>query len=621
MKDILDTVLNSSIEAMSAKAIVIAVEKSWAAIHDRCVKGDSSVDVEKYAAYCHRQMHIKTLASAVHNTSVHVDDLYVPLVLNGLTDIAIRVEDHTLIEHGDRLVIIRGFAGRGKSTILRKLLSNHLRRQPSTFPIFYELKNYDGGDIELALTKAMRVGGASLNEEDITRILQDSSSKLFLDAFDEVSPKFHAELVEQIEKLHNKYNCRVICTTRPETELDTVTDVTTYEVSELDDPTIKAIIYKTTKDTHKSKQLCAALDNSRLHSSSETILKSPILVVLYCVSYNMGQDIPDSLGEFYDNIFDAVFSRHDNLKGRVHRERIHNDNRSIYRLVFDTLSFLSLQSNANVFTEHELNVVVGKALEYLGEDVGDAGGVSKELRLITNLIIQDGFNNYRYVHKSIQEFFAASFVRALKQSKTVDFYKRCVEDSQFYRRFGNTLFFLQEIDYFNYSEHFFVPYVRNDLGISAPIDDSYRPSEEIIEKFLSDNVFEVVVSSHALRKGGPTKTSYDVSGPFYIDREASSDLLATLFSTTYELIKPKLGSIDSVVKVAISDFLNQVKSRDMVMEVPLGNVIEKADVDGELVCESFTLAVGLKVAQQFNLALRRIAQRTYADERSGLLDF
>ncbi|MGP4884955.1 hypothetical protein ACTXQV_79250, partial [Klebsiella pneumoniae] len=45
------------------------------------------------------------------------------------------------------------------------------------------------------------------------------------------------------------------------------------------------------------------------------------------------------------------------------------------------------------------------SLKHINEDASVAEKAVKELSSITNLIIEDGFNEYRFVHKSTQEFF------------------------------------------------------------------------------------------------------------------------------------------------------------------------------------------------------------------------
>lgn len=54
--------------------------------------------------------------------------------------------------------------------------------------------------IEKALSENFKIHGVNINEEQISSLLNDSNLKLYLDAFDEVEPKYRDELVLQIEK-------------------------------------------------------------------------------------------------------------------------------------------------------------------------------------------------------------------------------------------------------------------------------------------------------------------------------------------------------------------------------------------------------------------------------------
>jgi hypothetical protein len=69
------------------------------------------------------------------------------------------------------------------------------------------------------------------------------------------------------------------------TELDSMVDMETFNVDVLSHSQIVGIINKTSADAEKAKSLCEALDRSPLHKGPESILKSPILVVLFCVTW------------------------------------------------------------------------------------------------------------------------------------------------------------------------------------------------------------------------------------------------------------------------------------------------------------------------------------------------
>jgi hypothetical protein len=238
---------------------------------------------DRYIEYCEKLLHVKTLAS--QEQSVFIDDIYIPLNLKGVNTLSMAVTDDTNLDFEGRAVVIKGLAGMGKSTILRKLLANNARSR-ERLPIFYELKNYRGGSIENALSKSLNNVGVQISNTQLEAILGDSNVKLYLDAFDETPPIHREELLDEIGKVINMYKCNVVCTTRPDTEIDSLVDLETFNVDVLSQEQIFGIIEKTAVDKEKAQSLCDALKRSPLHRDSESILKSPILVVLFCVSYN-----------------------------------------------------------------------------------------------------------------------------------------------------------------------------------------------------------------------------------------------------------------------------------------------------------------------------------------------
>ncbi|EKN6381759.1 NACHT domain-containing protein, partial [Yersinia enterocolitica] len=379
-------------------------KKTIESTFDFLVKKYELIDIlrfkDHYLEYCEKNLEIKTLVS--QDKSFHVDDIYIPIhIMQSGTQTRQEINGITTLDN-DRAILIKGLAGQGKSTLLRKLLSNNAKRF-SRLPVFYELKNYNGGTLELSISKSLSHFGVKISEHALKKLLSDSNVKIYLDAFDEVRPEFRSELTDEIKRFINSFKCHVICTSRPDTEIDALSEFRTFSVCELTEEQIFGIIKKTASDQEKCNELCDALRRSPLHTNKDSILKSPILVVLFCISYNLGEDIPNTLSQFYSNIFDTVFHRHDNIKGKVYRERHWNDNRRIYRELFDCLCFISLRDGLNGFSHEKLVKFVSISLTHINEECSIAEKAVKELSSITNLIIEDGFNEYRFVHKSIQE--------------------------------------------------------------------------------------------------------------------------------------------------------------------------------------------------------------------------
>ncbi|EIX4023436.1 NACHT domain-containing protein, partial [Salmonella enterica] len=227
---------------------------------------------EHYLDYCEKNLEIKTLVS--QDKSFNIDEIYIPIhIMQSGTQTRQEINDLTALDN-DRAILIKGLAGQGKSTLLRKLLSNNAKRF-NRLPVFFELKNYNGGTLELSISKSLSHYGVDISEYALHKLLSDSNVKIYLDAFDEVKPEFRLELVDEIKRFINSFNCHVICTSRPDTEIDTLSEFRTFTVCELTEDQIFGIIKNTASDNEKCEELCAALKRSPLHTNKDSILKSP----------------------------------------------------------------------------------------------------------------------------------------------------------------------------------------------------------------------------------------------------------------------------------------------------------------------------------------------------------
>ncbi|MEJ2268083.1 MAG: hypothetical protein P8X70_03335, partial [Nanoarchaeota archaeon] len=65
---------------------------------------------------------------------------------------------------------------------------------------------------------------------------------------------------------------------------------------------------------------------------------------------------------------------------------------------------------------------------------------------ITSLIISDGYDEYSYVHKSIQEYFAATYLKETTLNQREVFYSKVSESYDVFRVWENVLVFLKIID-------------------------------------------------------------------------------------------------------------------------------------------------------------------------------
>jgi hypothetical protein len=91
-----------------------------------------------------------------------------------------------------------------------------------------------------------------------------------------------------------------------------------------------------------------------------------------------------------------------------------------------------------------------------------------DIREITCLLIYEG-NEYRYIHKSVQEYYAASFVENRPDTNAINFYKACL-DYNIYRNWEEELLFLSEIDKYRYCKFYLIPLCQKWLGVETDLE-------------------------------------------------------------------------------------------------------------------------------------------------------
>lgn len=319
----------------------------------------------------------------------------------------------------------------------------------------------------------------------------------------------------------------------------------------------------------------------------------------------MGEDIPNTLSQFYSNIFDTVFHRHDNIKGKVYRERHWNDNRRIYRELFDCLCFISLRDGLNGFSHEKLVSFVSISLKHINEEYSIADKAVKELSSITNLIIEDGFNEYRFVHKSIQEFFAASFIISLQHDKKISFYKKCFNDYSFYTTFYNSLFFLEELDYYNYHEYGFIPAIKNFLCLSSQSIkiDSYVIPASVKNVFLDDIHLR---AKFTIFKAG-NKQSYEIEKTNFIfdTSESYPSLFSSVLTFSIDFIK---------IELADKELMSIIRKNEDALEngwckLSIRNILEFKNLPDTIALEALKLGIDVLIRKKFNNAVEKLNNR------------
>ena len=389
--------------------------------------------------------------------------------------------------HGN--LLIEGIAGQGKSIFLRYLCAVELA-QGNCIPLFLELRRIDRAH---SLRNRIYAAFAAL-ELDVDDALFDAlaaSGKvlLLLDAFDEVPEDLKTSVLTDIEDLASKHeHMRIIVTSRPHQTARTSNHFSIVALDNLAGDEYTQVVTRLAQGQSWANGLIDHIEERASHI--KPLLCTPLMVTLLVLLYKSYQHLPAKLSEFYDALFQTLLQRHDGTKPGFTRHRSCDLDDTQYRIAFESLCILTKKSRQQTFTATTLRGITEEALTDCKLEAAPAAYVNDIVR-ITCLILREG-EEHRFIHKTVQEYYTAAFVRNKPEPWAKQFYTRILKE-QAYGEWWQEIDFLSEIDTYRYNRYFWLPAHLSALsviGVSEKQLQSKRPKVGMKQaKSLLDSLF------------------------------------------------------------------------------------------------------------------------------------
>ena len=455
----------------SAKEIIRQLSEDYAA----------EVYAEKYIS---KFMKMRTLHSA--ESDIYLDQIYAPLTLTVQSSKdKIIIDNNTSLSYS-KVVNIIGLAGQGKSTILKKLFLEELRIG-KRFPFIIELRYAESSSIIETFKQILKDIGIVFEDGEPELFLQSKKTILMLDGFDEIATRNRQKILNEINQLKIRFNCDVIVTTRPDTEICTEVGITNLKINPLTPNDIISILGKLDKNNELSELPEIITTNKNLQ---ETLI-SPILVNLLYVCYPYLDIVPESVTDFYDKLFITLYSRHDKIKN-FNREKNSPLSSIVANNVFNGLCFYSLNKGDLDFSERTLYEYTLKSLSYHSLDVSISEQIKNDFINITCLIQRDGFDKYVFLHKSIQEFHSAKFIASLPYNHKLKFYDHICKNIDKTDTYDNVLNFLKTLDTNDYNLLLIIEYFKQKQLFNI---DSDNTANKIVHSILYDAKCDIEIKN------------------------------------------------------------------------------------------------------------------------------
>ena len=366
-------------------------------------------------------------------------DIYIPLTIypvdNKKEKKLTKIEGYPkeLLDKYGR-ILITDTAGMGKSTLMKRMFLDVIDGQFG-IPIFIELRRLNENN-DILNEVAIQLGGLNdgFDKGILETLFVDGEFIFFFDGYDEISSSNKAFVTRNIQDFVAKApNNKYILTSRPEEELACFGEFQEFRIRELKKVESYDLLRKYDISGKTSRLLISKLETGN-YSMINEFLKNPLLVSLLFAAFDFKQTIPLKKHIFYRQVFDAYFDSHDLSKGDSYvHEKKSNLDLDDFDKVMRKIGYECLRKQKIEFEKDELLNIIDSAKSGFSNLKFASTSLLGDLLKAVPLFCQDGMY-YKWVHKSLQECFAAEFIykdsknnqdailTALYKSKKIDLY-------------------------------------------------------------------------------------------------------------------------------------------------------------------------------------------------------
>jgi len=398
-------------------------------------------------------------------------------------------------------VLVQGIAGQGKSTFLRYLCSMELQKG-KCIPLFLELRKVSKlQTLKERIIAAFKSLGINIDDLVFDALIESGKILLLLDAFDEVPEDLKSVVLADIEDLASAYpTLRIIVTSRPHQSIRVSSHFVIVQLDNLIGDEYKNVIKKMSTDVHLASNLIAHID--KRGEQIREMLCTPLMISLLLLSYKSYQMLPARLSDFYDSLFQTLLQRHDGTKPGFSRHRRCKLDDSKYREVFEALCLFAKRNGKQSFSGETIFDIAKEAIKHCDVVVSPNDYV-EDIIQITCLILRDG-EEHRFIHKTVHEYYTASYVRKRPEKWARSFYEK-THTVGVHHSWHQELSFLEEIDTYRHNKFYLLPAILAVLNLK---ETELGPPAKVVVPLDLDRIFHGVLvkyrtEDHSIESIGP----------------------------------------------------------------------------------------------------------------------
>ena len=329
----------------------------------------------------------------------------------------------------------------GKSTFVKHFTLDILS-STTKIPVFLELRRI--GETESLVEKLasdIDETKKDIDEKLLLTLFDLGNFVIILDGYDEVSESYRQKIGQQITELAVRCDKNsLILTARPEVNLPEIPESQVFAIRPLDRDQAESLVlrYDTVTNIDVGKRLINEFD-----AVPKRFLETPLLIALLYRTFGFNQSIATRVSSFYDEIYNALYKGHDLTKAgfaRIKNSKL--DSEDFRRLLRGFSFLLAAHQKNNLKSKTEGVAIVEEAIKLTSVKPVSSELFFDDLLLAVPVMMKDG-TDFRFIHKSISEFFAAEFLAYQPHSEQII---ERISGSSLGRAFADSFEYLAEIN-------------------------------------------------------------------------------------------------------------------------------------------------------------------------------
>lgn len=345
-------------------------------------------------------------------------------------------------------IIITGTGGIGKSILFKHLFLNTII-QTDLIPVLIELRSFNlNGDKSISLSDTIYEylvnNGFILEKEYFEKSMSKGGYVILLDGFDEVNRNNSAKVSKAIKDLCNHYRKNhYIVSSRPLDEFIGWNEF--VEMSALPFTKEQALnLVKKIDFDEKTKEIFYKELDDNLYDKYKSFASNPLLLNIMLLTFDNHAYIPDKLNDFYEQAFATLFNMHDATKDSYVRDIRTKLGCEDFKTVFAYICFKSYFRGQFEFSESLLRKYIQQAKDKFTNLNFSIDDFQDDLVLSVCMLVKEGIN-YRFSHRSFQEYFAAWYTCKLTDDIQTRLLTNWIKesDSMFFDAYFTMLFNMQ----------------------------------------------------------------------------------------------------------------------------------------------------------------------------------